>query len=127
MNHEILLAEDGIDNQRIIARLIRNWGMNVVVVSNGQETLDLTFPPEGIGRCFDAILMDIDMPILDGYATTRELRRRGYQSPIIAVTTNTQPDDPRKCLDAGCNDYLPKPVNRQTLATMLAQYVGFAV
>lgn len=126
----ILLAEDNPDNQRLISVTVRRAGYEVEIVGNGQEVIDLvqaarathdtaSFPPQ---RDFAVILMDMQMPVLDGYRATEQLRNAGYSRPIIALTAHAMRDDREKCIAAGCDDYLPKPVNKLDLLEMLRKW-----
>ena len=126
----ILLAEDGPDNQRFICFVLRKAGADVAIAENGQVAVEqaLAHLP-GRGRRhgdekepFDVILMDMQMPLTDGYEATRQLRGAGYKGPIIALTAHAMKDDRRKCLEAGCDDYLAKPINREELLALVARY-----
>ena len=124
----VLLAEDGPDNQRLISFLLKKAGAVVTLAENGQIALQMASPStshEGDGQNgqvdpFDMILMDMQMPVMDGYEATRRLRLAGYEGPIVALTAHAMTDDRQKCLDAGCDDYITKPVDREHLLSVLA-------
>ena len=117
----ILVAEDGADNQRLIAAFLRKAGASISLADNGRIAVDQAQTARNAGRPYDVILMDMQMPILDGYAATEELRRQGYNGLIIALTAHAMKGDERRCLAAGCNAYASKPIDRRRLVQMIAE------
>jgi CheY-like chemotaxis protein len=117
---QILLAEDGIDNQRLIAHLLKSKAKALVtIVENGELAVEAAMRAANGKSPFDVILMDMQMPTMDGYEATRRLRRLGYEGSIVAITAHAMSDDRQKCLDAGCNEFITKPINIRTLLSVL--------
>jgi CheY-like chemotaxis protein len=119
----ILIAEDNVVNQKLAVRLVQKLGHRTEVVANGQEAL------AALERAhFDLVLMDCQMPEIDGYAATREWRRReadtGRRLPIIALTANALIEERAHCLAAGMDDYLAKPVRFEALAATLTRWLA---
>ena len=112
----VLLVEDGMTNQMLAKALLKDWGHSTIVAENGQEAVDRWM--EG---SFDLILMDVQMPIMDGLTATRTIRQheaeagRGDHVPIIAMTARAMKGDREKCIAAGMDGYVSKPVRRQEL------------
>jgi len=111
----ILLAEDSADNQRIIAFILTRAGFQVSIADHGQAACEMALAAASEGNPFHLILMDMQMPIMDGYEATRRLRSAGYTRPIVALTANATTDDRKKCLEAGCDYYVAKPIDRKEL------------
>ncbi len=114
----VLLAEDNKVNQVVARRMLEKVGVAVTVAENGKEALELA-----IGGKFDLILMDCQMPVMDGYEAANELRKLGNIIPVVAMTANALSGDRRRCLDAGMDDYLSKPVKQTKLGRVLAKWL----
>jgi CheY-like chemotaxis protein len=123
LDGRILLAEDGPDNQRLIVHILRKAGAEVTVADNGQSAVDLALAAAADEDAFDVILMDIQMPIIDGYEATHRLRNAGYARPIIALTAHAMKQDQQNCMNAGCDDYLTKPIDRAALLNLVAKHL----
>ncbi len=111
----VLVVEDVELNQRLLAAILRRAGASVELADDGRAGLDKALEAERRGAAFDLVLMDMQMPVMDGYAATRALRAAGYTRPIIALTAHAMSTDRDLCLQAGCNDYATKPIQRAHL------------
>ena len=118
----ILLVEDGVANRKLIGLALRRAGATVTLAENGQAGVELA-----LREPFDLILMDIQMPVMDGYTATRLLREHGLKLPVIALTAHAMANDAAKCLEAGCSGYLSKPVNIDLLIDTVAEALAQAL
>ncbi len=120
----VLIAEDGLDNQLLIGRLMERAGCAVTIVNNGAKAVAAV---EKSGAAYDIILMDMQMPEMDGYTAARILRDRGFQLPIVALTAHAMTGDREKCLEAGCSGYATKPVDREALFSIMLELLGYSI
>ena len=118
----VLLAEDTLDNQRLISFLLRKAGVTVEIAENGCIACEKASAALQDGQPFDVILMDIQMPEMDGYTATRRLRDEGYKYPIVALTAHAMSSDRERCLEAGCDDFLAKPVDKKKMYSVIAKF-----
>lgn len=120
----ILLAEDNIVNQKVAVKILEKLGCRVDVVANGIEAVEMVqkFP-------YDLVLMDVQMPEMDGYEATQHLRTLEKETlkhlPVIAMTANAMQGDREKCLEAGMDDYISKPIDKKILQTVIQNCVSY--
>ena len=117
----VLLAEDSIDNQRLIQAILMKAGATVLTVGDGQAALEAAMGDWHRGEAPDVILTDIQMPVLDGYELVDRLRAANYPGRIVALTANAAAGDREKCLAGGCDDYLSKPIDRHVLLSVVGR------
>ncbi|UZE96101.1 response regulator [Alkalimarinus alittae] len=117
---EVLYAEDNEVNRRLIKQLVSRTGASLTLVTNGAEALEAGTRN---GQCFDLILMDIQMPVMDGRDATKALREAGINTPIIALTANVMAEDIAEYKEAGCNEVMAKPVEKSPFYKMLSRYL----
>jgi len=114
-----LVVEDVVTNQRLITLMLEKAGVEVAIADDGIEAIR-----QAQSKSFDLIFMDIQMPNMNGYEATKALREAGMTTPIVALTANAMKGDEKKCLEAGCDDYLAKPIEREKLFEMLDKYLS---
>ena len=119
-NKRVLLVEDNPINQKITEKMLEKIGLPTIISSNGQEAVNLILNKK---ENFDLILMDIQMPLLNGLDATKELRKAGISTPIIAMTANVLKGDREKCLEVGMNDYIGKPVKLNDLQHTIQKWI----
>jgi len=122
-NARILVVEDMAVNQAIMATLLRDAGAQVAIADNGAVGVQKVMQDMDNGLLFDVVLMDMQMPVMDGYEATAFLRKHGYQRPIVAVTAHALSGDREKTLKAGCDDYIAKPIDNKTLIEIIRKYL----
>jgi len=116
----VLLAEDNPENQRLFRFLLEKAGLTVEIAEDGERAVEVIAQADSE---FNLVLMDIQMPKMDGYAATRLLRARNFEMPIIALTANAMTEDREQCLQVGCDDFLPKPVDRRQLLNVCEKWL----
>jgi signal transduction histidine kinase/ActR/RegA family two-component response regulator len=110
LHGRILVAEDNQANRKLMSLRLSQAGAQVVTAGNGQEALDRSREAALEGRPFDAVIMDMQMPVLDGYEAVKHLRADGFTKPIIAVTAFAMSEDREECIGMGCDDFVSKPI-----------------
>jgi signal transduction histidine kinase/CheY-like chemotaxis protein/HPt (histidine-containing phosphotransfer) domain-containing protein len=114
----VLLTEDNLDNQRLVSLYLKRLGLKTEIANNGKEALDRVDDLQP-----DLVLMDIQMPVMDGLTTTKRLRERGFNKPIVALTANALKQEQQECYNAGCNDVCTKPIDQGELIAVLSKYL----
>jgi two-component system, sensor histidine kinase len=114
----VLVVDDGDINRKLVRLTLEKQGASVEVACDGKEGVQAALEGD-----FDLVLMDMQMPLMDGYTATRQLRQSGYIKPIIAFTANAMRGDMEKCQEAGCSGYLSKPIDPTDLVTVVAQTI----
>ncbi len=123
----VLIVDDNAINRRLVERLLARHAVRTTVVEDGLKAIDATG-----GESFDLVLMDCNMPVIDGWEATRQIRAReasaggGARLPIVAVTAQAMPGDRERCLAAGMDDYIVKPVSGESLEAVLRKFTSLA-
>lgn len=116
---KVLVVEDSEDNQMLVKLILDRQRVNVDFANDGREGYE-----RAISGQYDLVLMDMQMPVMDGYQATSELRSNGYAKPIIALTAHAMKEDRERCLQAGCSDYLTKPIDSSALYGTMIRHLG---
>jgi CheY-like chemotaxis protein len=119
---KVLLVEDSIDSQRLVARFLEGAGAEVETAGSGVEGVS-----KALANNYDIVLMDIQMPDITGYEAASLLRNRNFARPIIAITATVAKGERQRCLEAGCDEQLTKPVDSNTLVEIVARNTGRTV
>ena len=119
----ILVVDDIPSSQVVIRQILRTLLLDCEIAGDGQAACEMAEQSQATGRPYDLILMDIQMPVKNGFEATRWLRAHGWRGPIIAVTAHAMLGDRERCLQAGCDDYLPKPLTAVALGDLLRQHL----
>ncbi len=120
----VLVVEDGEDNQDLIAALLRGRGLTATIAPNGEIAVAAALAAWKGGEAFDLVLMDMQMPVMDGYEATRQLRAASYPFAIVALTAHAIEGERERCLAAGCDEYQRKPIDRIAFTKMLQRFLG---
>jgi len=121
LSGRVLLAEDGADSRRLLVHLLERWGVEVEIAENGAQALERVRAACSGGTPLDLVLMDMQMPEIDGYEATRRLRSEGFDGHIVALTAHAMDGSREACLAAGCDEFLTKPVDRVRLRAIVAR------
>jgi CheY-like chemotaxis protein len=120
-NVVVLIIEDNEVNQSLLAHIFRNWNLPFEIANNGLEAIEKLKVKK-----YDLVLMDIQMPVMDGYTTARKIRNElKSDMPIIAMTAHAMPGEKEKCLSYGMNDYIAKPVKQEHLSRLISRFTSF--
>ncbi|MEJ5342608.1 MAG: ATP-binding protein [Thermogutta sp.] len=118
----VLLAEDANETRRLFQHILQSAGVEVSTAETGRDAVRKALENHVEGKPFDCILLDINLPDLEGYQVVRLLRESGYIAPVIALTAGTEPGERERCFMAGCDDFATKPLDRCTLLKLVAKY-----
>lgn len=114
-DRRILVVDDAPDNRRLVSFVLRRAGARVDLAENGLEGVERVVSAIDAHEAYDLVIMDMQMPVMNGYQAAAELRRRGLTLPILALTANAMQSDLSECMRAGCTDYATKPIDRENL------------
>jgi PAS domain S-box-containing protein len=115
---KVLVAEDVKTNQILMEMMLAKMGLETTIAEDGNQALEMA-----LSQSFDLILMDMQMPKMNGYEASSALREQGYKTPVVALTAHAMKGDDEKCIAAGCDDYLAKPIDCRELTRIIGKYL----
>jgi CheY-like chemotaxis protein len=118
----VLIVDDRREVRHLAQQFLEESGAQVIAAANGQEALAQVSQADAAGRPVDLVLLDMQMPIMDGYETATRLRQRRFDGPVVALTAHAMKGDRERCLQAGCDAYATKPIDRQRMVELVARY-----
>jgi signal transduction histidine kinase/CheY-like chemotaxis protein len=124
MSGHVLVVDDNRDIRFLARHMLELAGASITTADDGEEAIDMVRQAQANNTPFDAILLDMQMPRLDGYDTVKALRSMGITTPVVALTASAMEGDREKCLEVGCNDYLTKPIDSQQLLDVMARQIA---
>ena len=127
LNGRVLIVDDAPDILKLTARILCRLGLEVTTAENGRDAFEIALLAKEAGSGFDVILMDVELPIISGMEATALLRESGFSEPIIAIPGSAGNWIEQHCLDAGCSDFISKPVTFERLYDSLRRYLKVAV
>lgn len=117
----VLIVDDGVTNRNIVSVVLKRHNLAIVEAENGEEAVTIAMSQD-----IDMILMDMQMPVMDGYEATQALRELGYENPVVALTGNATSGERQRCLEIGCDEFLPKPINIDQMVQLISKFTGFS-
>lgn len=127
MTGRILIVEDVATNRMLLSRALASAGFEVETAVDGLAGYEQSLKAQRDGRPYDLVLMDIQMPVMDGYESTRKMRESGSHVPIVALTAHSVREDQARCLAAGCTDYATKPIAREQLVALARKHIHLGI
>jgi hypothetical protein len=124
LSARIVVAEDSPDNQRLIMHLLKKTGASVTMVGDGQALLEAVAAAKAKAQPFDLVLTDMQMPVLDGFGATRNLRAGGFSGPILALTAHAMESERARCIEAGCDAFVSKPIDKRAFYAALQRWTA---
>ena len=119
-----MVVEDSADSQRLLSFILKHAGADVTLADNGLLGVELALSAREAGRPFGIVLMDMQMPVMDGYTATAKLREAGYHGQIVALTAHAMVGESAKCLAAGCDHFVSKPIQQVPFLAQIACWMG---